>query len=117
MELEAVHLLRGSPLALHGKDATSNNAPAVTVSPATTKKWPPPANGFCGSSLLKSHALPQRRTRFLSPRCSAFDVADARAAAFKDRVDFLKGGGSEIDFVQMQAVKELRQPRIKDQVR
>ena len=110
MELEVALLLRRIPIARQTKNVNPNRA-AEAASRVSIKRWPH------RRSPVKSHFQVRRSVRRVFPRCSAIDVADVRGTAFKDEVDFMKGGGSEIEFVQMQAVKDLRQPRIVDQVR
>ena len=110
MELEVAHLLRPIPGARQTKNVNSNRA-ADSASRVTVKRWPH------RRSPVKSHFQVHRNVRRLFPRCSAIDIADVREPAFKDEVDFMKGGGSELEFVRMQAVKDLRQPRIVDKVR
>eukprot|EP00250_Pteridium_aquilinum_P034579 c7779_g1_i1 orf=153-1817(-) len=56
------------------------------------------------------------RKQSFSIEAAATDTFVDVRKEFKDEVDFIKGGGSELKFVQMQAFKDLGQLRIADQL-
>lgn len=117
-----MHLLKGTCLACTNHGCHLFGAPsrvAADLSYVTIEKRPP--RGVCSrSDCANIHTSRLQKT----PRCSALD--SSQGSTFKDKavnlasedrkVDFIKGGGSEIKFVQRQALKELKQPHIKDQV-
>ncbi|MCO5597606.1 hypothetical protein L7F22_051686 [Adiantum nelumboides] len=66
-----------------------------------------PSSRRCKGSLLK-------RTSIITAAATETFV-DFRKE-FKDEVDFVKAGGSQLEFVQMQALKDLKKLRIADQL-
>lgn len=75
--------------------------------------WTSPEVKVTPSSRRRKASVRNRNTTITASAIETF--VDFRKE-FKDEVDFVKGGGSELEFVQMQALKDLQHLRIADQL-
>ncbi|KAJ7517406.1 hypothetical protein O6H91_21G022900 [Diphasiastrum complanatum] len=69
------------------------------------------------SSLRKAAKKPKRRTRSVQTKAAVLESSSTSTLdKYADEQDFIKAGGEELPFVQMQAYKTLDQPKIADKV-